>query len=503
MEATPSSNFNLPPPYPWQAKFIEEEKRLCPRLSVLCVGRQSGKTFLACLWAILAKGGLLQGGHVCWLGPGDKAIAQARSWIRRWLAPLIVEGNPGQIGYDLSNGGRIDFWSCGPNAKMFVRGRSYSLCVADEGSRIEGLRMIIQADVQPALSLASGRILIISTPRGRNDFHDYYREAERAGLAFHAPSGPDTNPSMKASEFEHIRRTTAPIIFEEEYEARFVEMAGCLVKREYLRKAEPPPLESFLTICFGIDVALAQHDRSDFSALVVTGIDQDKRQLWVLMARRWRKTWPESVALLADYNRIWKPQICVCENVAFQELGCRDLIKVGLPLTGLKVSKGKEERFLPVLTRYAIGEILHSDTLDNEFEAELLSFPEAPHDDYVDALTYGVGGLVREIRDAWNTDQTSGRNWGNQLAHEKPEPRLYHDDGSYDVIKELADGQAEMVRHNPDGSEYVENWYHKQVGDEIIIYENDVEVARHPKWHLPILLEARRLEYQKRFSGGK
>jgi predicted phage terminase large subunit-like protein len=341
---------------------------------------------------------------------------------------------------------------------------------------------------------------MISTPRGRNDFYDYYREAERDGIAIHAPSS--VNPNLKPTELEHLRRTTAPILFEMEYLALWVEMAGALLKREYLRKAEPPPLESFQTICFGIDLALAVHDRSDFSALCVAGVDRD-RKLWILHGRRWRKTFPESVALLADYNRTWKPQLCVCEQVAFQELAVRDLIKVGLPLMSLKVSKGKEERFLPVLTKYALGMIHHANSLDSELEAELLSFPESAHDDFCDSLVYAVGGLDSEIRDAWDANQTSGRHWGRQLAHEKPEPRIYHENGDYDVIRELGTGEAAMEHRNPDDTSYVDDWRHQQIGDQIVVYENDVEVSRHPKWHLPIILEARRLAYREKYSGRK
>jgi hypothetical protein len=129
----------------------------------------------------------------------------------------------------------------------------------------------------------------------------------------------------------------------------------------------------------------------------------------------------KTVVLLAEYNRIWQPQIAICEQVAFQELACRDLERAGLPLVPLKVSKGKEERFLPVLTKYALGTIWHADTLDPEFEAELLSFPESAHDDWVESLTFAVAGLQKEIRDAWSPDLGSAAHWGRSvLPHEKP-----------------------------------------------------------------------------------
>lgn len=405
-DETPNSQFALPTPHPWQATFLQKEATLQPNLSVLCCGRRAGKTFCALLWALLAKGGLLEGGHVAWIAPDDKRLAEARSWARAWLAPLIVPGNPGSIGIDLSNGGRLDFWSAGPQAPQPARGRGYSLCVVDEAAFIVGLRLMVDAAIRPALALAGGRMLMISTPKGHNDFFDYYREAEREGLAFHAPSL--VNPELKPAELEKIRRTTAPIVFEQEYEARWVEMAGALLKREQIRYGPAPARESLVSIGFGIDLALATHKRSDYSALVVTGIDAEQN-LWVLFARRWRKTFPETVALLAEYNQIWRPQIAICEQVAFQELAVRDLEKAGLPLVPLAASKGKEERFLPVLTKYSLGLIWHADTLDLEFEAELLSFPEASHDDWVDALVYAVSAVDSSLRQGWS--RSSGSQW--------------------------------------------------------------------------------------------
>ena len=77
-------------------------------------------------------------------------------------------------------------------------------------------------------------------------------------------------------------------------------------------------------------------------------------------------------------------------------------------------SKGKEERFLPVLTKYALGLIWHADTLDVEFEAELLSFPEASHDDWVDALVYAVSAVDSSLRHGWS--RSSGAQWEKYLS---------------------------------------------------------------------------------------
>jgi predicted phage terminase large subunit-like protein len=342
---------------------------------------------------------------------------------------------------------------------------------------------------------------MISTPRGMNPFRDYYIEAQRDGIAFSAPS--TVNPHLKASEFEKLRRSTPPLVFEEEYLARFVQMGGALLKKEHIRYVEKAPRLESMSISFGIDLALRTDGKSDYSAIVVCGKASGDDRTYVLHCDRWRATWPETVAKLANYNRAWSPEICGIENYLFQELTVRDLLKVGLPMHALKSSKGKEERFLLLTTPYALGLVHHVESLrGSEFEMELTAFPESAHDDWCDALVYGYAVLNRELRVAMSEQDGGYLNWGHRLKAEI-DTRLFHGDGSYDVIEEQPDGEAEMVHRNPDGSEFDDTWHHELVGDECVIFEGGKEISRHPRWHLPILLEARRLAYREKYNGRK
>jgi phage terminase large subunit-like protein len=411
----------MPGLYPWQAKFLQEEYKQQPKLSVLRCGRRSGKTHAALIWALTAKGGLAEGGHVCWLGPKDKTIAEARSWAKHWWGPIISGASPGAIGFDFVNGSRLDFWTAGPNSRSPVRSRGYSLAICDEAAEITELRLLLDACVRPALALSGGRILLISTPRGRNDFYDLWLEAKRGGLVFHAPS--EINKALSLSELKEIRRNTAPIEFEQEYRAEFVEKSGAMMKREWLRVAPPPPIESFQTLTFGVDLAIGVRARSDFTAISICGVDALKRK-WVLSVDRWRKGWMETRARLRELDRIWHPTIIVMENVSFQNLACTALSSEdGLSIVPFTVHEDKETRFLPIVAKYSMGEVWHSDTLTEEFTGELLSFPIVPHDDQVDSLVCGLMYLYAEARAEWS-DRSGGNRWSQwgavsgELPHE-------------------------------------------------------------------------------------
>ncbi len=498
----PKTDFQIPHPTEWQQAFLQKEDELQPRLIAICLGRRGGKSFLALLWLLLNRLGLLNGHSCAWVSPSDKILGEARSWVKAWLDPFIVGASPGGLGYRLQNGADIDFWSASPNAPQPLRSRGYACCVVDEAAHYQiDLRATVDAAIRPALALAEGKLLFISTPEGRNDFYTYFLEAQRTGLALHGSSL--VNPHFTDIEYKRLQRITEPLRFRQEYDAEFVERSGALLKRAQIRYGVPPPIEQFRSIAFGLDLALSTKQRADYTALVIAGVDALDRR-WILQAVRWRADWPTTFARVLAYNQTWKPGVIQTEQVAFQELAIREMIDAGLPVTTIHPHTDKEARFSVIHQRYALGLVWHNENLDAEYEGELLSFgaDDGGHDDWVDATGLALMTLFRELRGRVS-DDSSFYNWGpGKLAHEKPEPRIYHQDGSFDQIKELGNGEAEMVHRNPDGTVFDDNdWHHEHVGDQVVIFEGGKEIGRYPRWVLPQLLANRQKEYREKYNG--
>ena len=407
---------------------------LDPRLIVLCLGRRSGKTFGVLLWLLLNRLGLLNGHSVAWIGPSDKVIAESKSWIKAWIAPLIIGPSPGDLGFRLANGAVIDWWSAAPGAKQPVRSRGYSCVAIDEAAFIPNLRPLIDASIRPALALAQGKLCLAGTPFGRNDFYWFFEEAKKNCLALHAGSA--INPNMRASELEKLRRNTEPLTYAQEYEAAWVDREGALLKREQIRYGVPPAVETFQTLAFGLDIALSSKQRADWTALVIAGVDLDNRH-WVLWAVRWRSDWPTTFSKVLNYYEAWKPHVIKTEQVAFQELAIREMVDAGLPVTAIKPSTDKETRFAPIHLRYSLGEIWHAESLmGSDFEAELLSFPVGgpnAKDDQVDALVLSLGALDRKIRSGWATGDASAESF-HGLPHERARKRIWTADACFEIV---------------------------------------------------------------------
>ena len=57
-----------------------------------------------------------------------------------------------------------------------------------------------------------------------------------------------------------------------------------------------------------------------------------------------------------------------------------------------------------------MGLVWHNESLDAEYESEMLSYPLSDHDDWLDATTLALGTLFRELRTAMS-EGNSGATW--------------------------------------------------------------------------------------------
>lgn len=493
------SNFQIPRPTDWQREFLQKEDELQPRLIAICLGRRGGKSFIALLWVLLNRLGLLAGHSVAWVAPSDKILGEIKSWVKAWLDPFIVGPSPGELGYRLRNGSDIDFWSASPGSSQPLRSRGYASCCIDEAAHYKiNLKDTVDAAIRPALALDEGKLLFISTPNGLNDFHHFYTEAQKTGLAVHGCSL--VNPYFSEIEYKRLQRVTDELTFRQEYGGEFLNRLGGLLKRKQIRYGVPPAIEQFRSVVFGLDLALSTKQRADYTALVIAGVDALDRR-WVLYAVRWREDWPTTLARLLNYNEAWRPVVVRTELVNFQELAVREMISAGLPVTTSRPVGDKETRFAPIHQKYALGLVWHNETLENdEYEQELLSFPVSQKDDWIDATELALSTLFKEIRRALSEDR-GGAEWVG-LPHEKAVPRLWLEDGSYmqNVVSES--GEHVLETFNPDGTvRQDDGWHITLLGDQCVLWQGGVEIGRYPRWMQPLLLQQHREEYEKRYAG--
>ncbi len=185
-------------------------------------GRQSGKTLLAA--------------HICnyAMGQRDKLIwAVAPSYAlcgRLWdfLLPIAKStwGRALKVKYTMPQsmslpwGTRIEFKSAESPDSMI--GAGIDLLVWDEAAPTKHGGSIWQQQLRPTLAHRLAQVLMITTPRGHNWFHDLVQRPEWWMKQY--PS--QCNPYLPAPELDAMRREMDDLTYKQEVLAQFVSFAG-------------------------------------------------------------------------------------------------------------------------------------------------------------------------------------------------------------------------------------------------------------------------------------
>lgn len=307
--------------------------------------------------------------------------------------------NEGQYRLDFATGGSITIRST--HAPDLLRGAGLDFVVLDEAAYMPPHTWA--EVVRPMLLDRQGGALFLSTPNGRNWFHDLYalgQDTEQSEWeSFQFPSS--ANPLIPAEEFEAIQRTTPERIWRAEYLAEFVDDAGVVFRglRE-VATLDPQhrPQEGHRYV-MGCDWGREQ----DFTALVV--IDSSTKQM-VAMERFQQIGWHLQRERLKAMALRWQVDVIWAEANSMGSVNIEALQRDGLPVRPFMTtarSKAPLIESLSLAIERGDVALLRDPVLVNELTAYTLerlagggyryAAPSGQHDDSVIALAlawYGV-----------------------------------------------------------------------------------------------------------------
>lgn len=187
------------------------------------------------------------------------------------------------------------------------------------------------------------------------------------------------------------RKVLGPYIYANQYQNEIIPSDDQDFKKSWLKYYEEVPRNVY-TFIF-LDPAISQQSTADFTAYVVVSVDADG--FWyVREAKRQRITATQTISLLFDLHRIYKPMCIGVETVAYQQAILHFLDEemrrrgVVIPVTGIKrgPDRSKEQRILSLVPRFEWGRMLLTKGLV-DLEDELAKFPRSRYDDLLDALS--------------------------------------------------------------------------------------------------------------------
>jgi predicted phage terminase large subunit-like protein len=384
-------------PDKWQSDFLRSRSQ---RIILNC-SRQSGKstsTAILALWEAIHK-------PKSTIVLDSPSLRQSQELMLKFSEFLDMVDQSVKLDSDtklsvrFSNGSRV---LALPGSEKTIRGISaVTLLVLDEAA---GIPSDLYGAVRPMLAVSKGRLVLMSTPRGEQGF---FYETWTKSTGWERVEVPwDKCPRIDPAFVEEERRERGSAWVAQEYECKFIAAGSTRIQRSWLKYEDHAP--SNLTISIGVDLAISTKETADYTAGAVLGRD-DTGNLHILDMQRIRGSFSDQINFITQLAAKWKPTIIGIEDVAYQKALIQQLAaQTSLNVRGIKPISDKVSRFAPMEARYELGQVYHSRDLSQAFESELLSFPVADHDDFVDALAYAFHAMgTVTAKSEWMPPETS------------------------------------------------------------------------------------------------
>ena len=260
-------NITLFTPYEKQKEFISGFSDTDDLFGVVSAPRGSGKTLLAInlmLYWLLQKPNRKGG----WIAPVYQQSKQVMDQIVTNAGDTIDSSNRMEGTINFINGSTLKFLSS--DSPDNIRGFRFTHLILDECAFIK--ENALQTAILPTLNPLGKKCLMISTPKGKNHFFQWYNKKEVVSMSFPLTECPYVSEVL----VEEARRSLPPDIFKQEFLADFVDSGNDVFTGvEKVSTINLFSIEQRVDVYVGIDTGLTD----DMS--VLTLIDPTGRVRWI------------------------------------------------------------------------------------------------------------------------------------------------------------------------------------------------------------------------------
>jgi len=198
---------------------------------------------------------------------------------------------------------------------------------------------------------------------------------------------------------------------------------GGLIKKKWLQEweEEDPPSCEFIIQTY--DTAFSTRTTADYSVIQTWGIfymyDQDSSgyenyvaNLILLGNVKGRYEYPELRRLAQRLYADNKPDVCMVEKKASGQSLIQDMRRAGLPVMEYTPDKDKVSRVYAASPIMEAGRVWipNNKKWSEDLIEELIRFPNAAHDDQVDAMTMAV----HYMKESWHLEHPDDPEWEDE-----------------------------------------------------------------------------------------
>ena len=278
-------------PHLGQQKVIDEFVKTETKFGIVVSSRQWGKSLLAVnslLYWILNNPKSKSG----WISPIYKQCRKVFDELVEATKDIVVSANKAELTIEYINGSSIQFLSA--ERPDSIRGFSFHYLVVDESAFLK--QDAFDQAILPTLSALGKKCLLISTPKVKNWFYNWYLKGldNRDDVISFKGYATD-NPFVDQQFIIEAKQSMPPSVFKQEFEAEFTDDGNDVFKNlEHVsiisRWREPQTTNRYY---IGIDPALS----GDYSVLSI--MDDMGRVCFIS-----RQTNTTFQSLAGEYNNI-------------------------------------------------------------------------------------------------------------------------------------------------------------------------------------------------------
>ena len=212
-------------PHTKQRHMVNEIIGSAAKYHVACVGRQFGKSLMAInlsLYWMINEGPV----KVLWVSPVYSQTTKVQKELMQAIGAsgIVKNCNYSDNYIRLKNGSEILFRS----AEKYdnIRGLTVDYGILDEAAFMK--EDAWKEAIKPVFLVKGKKVLFISTPKGKNWFHELFQLAKSpdyTNYKAYTGSSYDT-PYINREEIEDAKRTLPPNVFQQEYLAKFIDSGG-------------------------------------------------------------------------------------------------------------------------------------------------------------------------------------------------------------------------------------------------------------------------------------
>lgn len=214
-------------PVPPQIALINAVNNPNYRFITAVLNRRTGKSFMSNVIGHLIT--LVPGSNILVIAPNYALSSISWDIQRKLLADFDIEterSNAKDKIIELQNGSTIRMGSVGQVDS--VVGRSYDLIIFDEAALNDKGMDAYNIQLRPTLDKPTSKAIFISTPRGNNWFHEFYKRgfSDKYPTWAAIRSTWRDNPRASIEDIEDARSSMSKAEFAQEYESDFIALEG-------------------------------------------------------------------------------------------------------------------------------------------------------------------------------------------------------------------------------------------------------------------------------------